>query len=862
MNKSKGISLLKYNLVCLFAICCSFINVKAACNPGDVLISTTTLEDGTVQEVCSSTTACKNLYDSNGNVNITAVSDKYQPKLTRNDDGTWKVTINPADANDASVLRRLKDVRFKLYSINGVAVTGDKYVSYNHPLTVTKQLDADGYMTLKFKADKEHLDPDCKSEFLEFVVELLDGGDPTISQDVVPDIPPVGVPVGTVINCGQSHAPGTFGAEFCKAKGNASISYPNRFDSTNGTAKKYKDVFGSNSSASFTCNNTTIRSKDYIAANGEDGYYLSENTSYMFGSGEFSINNGRYRYRYSPCNPTNGAAVTCKVRCEEAVIVQYGAPVASKAGLCFEYKVKVTSRVSCEMSELPPLPDKVTTVCTPTPTCTGIGRSGNRYYLTEGGPNEDFHACVEACDGGIYSSKCSKKCYKDVYQKGLITYNSSKTASGGYYCQNGSVSWHGGGPGRYYGGGCKSQYEPDGNGICRHHYSNGTVCQDDCWWNSCPSGVYLNPGYSGEDYSNNMELYNQAVAKCTAAARCSTSQAEFTIAVDYKDDSNTVRTINFPYNENVREDAPNENLFSKDKLCSRRSEGSCSTTAGTKTSTILKYDGCYNRSSTDETIYFSEWGFPSSWLNRKTGELSYKVKNESDIGWQEIKDKFCLPFHAQDVNEKWWRYYYKSLGEDITCPYASTVDSYNIRAKATDFGYFGWNIDVKCFYAVGDDNCGGDTNPTDVPYVIRSVDLENLFPATDGSSLTSSNDIGRTPGFNWSEDAKNEKNLDYTSNPDAYAKYIQDKGYSIYSDDNLDYEFYLSPDVLRQLKGARSDYTLFRGSNITDIYGVIRYKSDLFRGSGVAASRNIAKKIPEESQIRCNNLSLGGCQSS
>ena len=57
MNKSKGISLLKYNLVCLFAICCSFVNVKAACNPGDVLISTTTLEDGTVQEVCSSTTA-------------------------------------------------------------------------------------------------------------------------------------------------------------------------------------------------------------------------------------------------------------------------------------------------------------------------------------------------------------------------------------------------------------------------------------------------------------------------------------------------------------------------------------------------------------------------------------------------------------------------------------------------------------------------------------------------------------------------------------------------------------------------------------------------------------------------------------
>ena len=109
-------------------------------------------------------------------------------------------------------------------------------------------------------------------------------------------------------------------------------------------------------------------------------------------------------------------------------------------------------------------------------------------------------------------------------------------------------------------------------------------------------------------------------------------------------------------------------------------------------------------------------------------------------------------------------------------------------------------------------------------------------------------------------ESENEKNIDYTSNPSAYAKYIQDKGYSIYNDENLDYEFYLSPDILRRLKGSRKDYTLYNGTSITDSHGVIRYKSDLFRAGGIASDSKTALKIPEESQIRCNNLSSGGCQ--
>ena len=60
----------------------------------------------------------------------------------------------------------------------------------------------------------------------------------------------------------------------------------------------------------------------------------------------------------------------------------------------------------------------------------------------------------------------------------------------------------------------------------------------------------------------------------------------------------------------------------------------------------------------------------------------------------------------------------------------------------------------------------------------------------------------------------------------------------------------------------KKDYTLYNGTSITDSHGVIRYKSDLFRAGGIASDSKTALKIPEESQIRCNNLSSGGCQTS
>jgi len=111
-------------------------------------------------------------------------------------------------------------------------------------------------------------------------------------------------------------------------------------------------------------------------------------------------------------NISVGDGYTCKKECTEVVTVKYGPPVASKAGQCFEYKVKVESKTQCIASldgaSVPTL--TVPTICTPTAECNATD-----FYADQGGPSEDFDNCVSACDGGAYSQKCINKCYDKVY---------------------------------------------------------------------------------------------------------------------------------------------------------------------------------------------------------------------------------------------------------------------------------------------------------------------------------------------------------------------------------------------------------------------------------------------------------------
>lgn len=840
MNKKK--SIIVFSLFFLFIFCCSFTNVNAAscsCNKGDILISVD--ENGNCLCESADLTACKYLMED-GQMSLAAVAEKYDAKIKKYGSNQWEVSINPKDSNDSSVLEKLRNVRFKLVSINGVEDTRNLSVGYQDPLVIDQVLNSAREMIVLFRVDENHMDPDCKSEYLEIELGISDGGDPIIEDVDYPDITITEPVTSLKINCAT--ASGAFELNFCNAKNAAKANDPTKTKKINYEdkfvdGKKYATLAGANSYTAFSCRSDVVRSNDYIKANGEEGYYLPENVSYLYGSGEYTMDFGSYYYHFRPCDATPRGNVSCKIRCEEAVTVQYGAPVASKAGLCFEYKVKVTSRVTCEMTQKPVEPATYK-LCTPTPICTGIGRSGKRYYFNQGGPSQEFDRCIDSCDGGKYTSKCSKQCYKEVYQNSLISYKAKKNASCCTHCYTSPTRWEGGGPGRWYGGSCPHEYVSDGNGFCRHDYGGGNICQDDCSWNGCTGDVYLNPGYAEDDYRANMEIYQNAINECNAAVSCSTSTAEFTISVDYKDGSNTVKTVSFPYNTNT----PGVDTVNP-------------STMANKNSTLLRNQGCYDSPKTSESLYLVEWGFPGSWINRKTGELSYLDKTGS-AGWQFISRKFCIPFDAQDVNVNWWNYYYTKLGQNPKCP-QNTVPpvEYNIHAKTKNFGYYGWNIAIDCFYGINNTEkmpCDPPDpgEPDDIKYVIRSIDLENVFPDTDGESLSAATDIGRTPGFNWSLEATNNKNADYQSSPLDYAKRIQEKGYTIYSnDDQLDYKFRLTPAVLKELRQARStDYTLYNGSNYTDDKGVIRYKS----GLDILSDNTVTLKKPTAAALKCNNI--------
>ena len=659
-----------------------------------------------------------------------------------------------------------------------------------------------------------------------------------------------------------------------------------------------------------------------------DDYYV--NKDYFFKSKVIPLDDKLVYKAFYTCGSSDGDILKtqqCNIRCEEAVTVEYGPPVASKAGLCFEYKVKVTSRVSCGMEGdiEPPVLEKM---CTPSPVCTV---PGSGVYHTQGGPNEEFDACIKACDGGKYTDKCSNKCYKKVYGTDSIKKTSGTELSYAdmldsdsevkieqltadnsqkrpydpknpplhkYYCNSkGNIIWNAG-SGRN--GGNRLSSADDSRW---HKHFNFTqerypcyspsgiprlcTCPETCTWvnGSCTSKKrsYMNPGEASQDYNANVDAYNSYIEKCEKAAECNSKESTYTINVKVNH-SNESDIIYFPDGDILSANSSAPNKY--DKLAYE----------GDKvTRTILSYNGCYS-SDFDKTLkniwYQSEWSFPGSWIHNKTGEISYKNKDE---GWQKVKGKFCLPLDVKDVNQKWWNYYYteykagksnisvntteykencqnecsfKEVKEDEIRSNGGngTVTDWNIEAVTRSFGHYEWNFNIKCFYAVNSNPttittttsnskvCTKNecTNTGTLSYRVRSVDLNNLFPDTEGSSTKS-----RTPGFNWSQQATNVlKNANYKNNPSLYAKTVQDNGNKIFADDSeLDYHIELSRSKMQEIRKSLDDNKAFNNfdgdAEVNNETGIVHYSSKLIRNV-IGGEKGV--NFPIDSALKCNNI--------
>ncbi len=167
----------------------------------------------------------------------------------------------------------------------------------------------------------------------------------------------------------------------------------------------------------------------------------------------------------------------------------------------------------------------------------------------------------------------------------------------------------------------------------------------------------------------------------------------------------------------------------------------------------------------------------------------------------------------------------------------------------------------------------------------------------DNDTISSaSTTIGRTPGFNWTVNASNLSVAGYPVTPTLLIQKVQDPQYNAYSNDELDYEFYISKNNIkniRDLKGNDAKFNNFGNSKYKDnydttldnheyrkIYADAGYKdSDIptvtFYYSGfirdtafVSASSDDGKytsKYASEQSRKCNNMkgsavgASGGC---
>lgn len=700
--------------------------------------------------------------------------------------------------------------------------------------------------------------------------------------------------------------------------------------------------------------------REYIEKDGKSVYNIEANTEYYYTKKEEkdeTIYFDTEYTRFSDGKQNTGQIPlgTCQKTCEEAVVVNYGPPIAATAGLCFEYQVQVTSKIKCSTSTTFNQPEL--SLCNPYPHC-------NYYYglTAQGGPDDEFEMCIQKCDGGKYSEKCSEKCYNEVYSKSSSTSNKQSynpddvlamkvgnpygafpgydgeyrvTSGGGIvWCSKGDCS---GNSGQTYSRWYKQnqawktehdhiytdaghQAEPVPLFYTAHHgfkkavhgrasnYTN--LCHDNCqWWGTCGTNAY----YNQTDLDNAITLYQQAkdtyTATCKAEASCTTRTAKFTISVDYShytaeqikkllenpsaSETPIKETIQFPYSTNdkgVANKTTNDLVSSKDENgCSKdafvkctpfdKSQGLCDDTTKNADNIILKYAGCYKNCAND-IAYHTRWSFPGGWESNKTDELTWQ--DQEDNTWAELKDKYCLRKDVLPVNSSYWEYYVGHLSDsEIPSfldkevyadgnPYKNVtnfyVDEYNIHASATDFGHYGWNFNIDCFYSVHNngtttDGCKDGTCTERVE--IKTVDLRDLFPSwegdktwTDDSTKTYSVPDKDIP-FNWSSRATQNNDAIKTAkfDPTVYGKYVQTKGYSIYNDDELEYHFHLTPSDMRAFQ--KSSYKLYDNAKFTTSKGIGAFESSLFRNGGILEST--VKKIPDVGLLGCNNIKSGSC---
>lgn len=561
------------------------------------------------------------------------------------------------------------------------------------------------------------------------------------------------------------------------------------------------------------------------------------------------------------------------------------------------------------------------------------------YYEKEGSTivwkscNSNQSTCKQK--GIKFIDGCYWNDYARYYTASSLSYTTRNVMDDVYFYQanNGSRWWD-----------YRSTYYKPKDGFKTAYYgSNSNPCNDNCVYttSNCSSTDALNPSdtvTAGENYEKDLVIYESAIDKCNQQIACTTDKVtKYTMSVNHS-------TGEIKVCDPSQKDGDNKNC----KVWATTNAKN-NPVSNIKDKILKNASGiCYgDDGGTDKYQYINVISFPGSWIRNKDGSVRYGFTDGvNKKGYTKHENKYCISPKAGNVNDKWWTWdqlggrlgdnlcyigagactdstrenlyrktkddlgeeYFKLINETNRSGKDKTNGYYNIFGSITDFGYFNWNLDFSCFYAVNNEPCTPGTPncpPKEPPCTpgtpncpstnglknsdTRTIDLKDPFPAaeTKGVSNKSKEEIipkklntttteekatkvadsseGRTPGFNWSCDATNLSLKDYVIAPTALT--LKMKNTDTYTADELDYKIELSTFNIKQIreynKEEQNDYFSFNGKTEAVTY---KDKNDSskehkinFYKSNLLSQNVYVTSISRPKGGNCNNYHNGSC---
>ncbi|HIT37096.1 MAG TPA: hypothetical protein IAB59_01285 [Candidatus Onthousia faecipullorum] len=338
--------------------------------------------------------------------------------------------------------------------------------------------------------------------------------------------------------------------------------------------------------------------------------------------------------------------------------------------------------------------------------------------------------------------------------------------------------------GNYYDQDGQKKYAPNNNGFLMRIAFNGAAntCTDVCYWtNNCGSNTVLTPALVEDDYQKELAEWERNKVACEQdVSTCSNETTNYKIVVD-----------NVDSNDEYNSDSKDENNDWRKTYSASQKLNSNKITGAFPDMVTLATGKCEDKnSSSNGWDYHNIITFPGIWINNKTGQTVHSIEPGFEDYYTYAGNEYCTKLNSLPVNTAWWYWKVSQNGDPnaLTSSQKQAINNsleMNIRGHIDNYGYFGWNFDVECFYAVdspknsscppsdpnypncdsGDvDGCpptdpdypycdcppsdpdypycksGDDDDPLVTDFTFRPVSLDTMFPNGGSASQTSVDD--------------------------------------------------------------------------------------------------------------------------